>query len=308
MQNLYALPDSPALDHLRPGWEKLLGRLGRLKQSGMALAFSGGLDSMILLQICCKMNLDVLALHFTGPHLSAAHSRQAVRWLAERNIPHKTLEHPALSIPQVRNSDARRCYYCKQHIFGVLKQEAGTRALCDGTNAGDFKDYRPGMAALREHGVLSPFAESGLGKPQIKAIAKILNLDAPPYSAQNCLLTRFAYGLQVTAAQLDIIERAENTLRPLLMPSLKDEFNAACMQGGMEAKHADRQYRLRYVGGVYDCGAVRAELHVEGSSPLPQNLRQAIAGALSSCGLENAPIVLMPVISGYFDQNINRQA
>lgn len=277
---------------LRLYWEKLNQNLRSLNiDGGIALAFSGGLDSMVLLQLCLEIKLEVLALHFAGPQFASSHSRAAIAWLEEHQVPYKVVSYHALAIPEVRRSDPKRCYYCKKHVMGLLRQEAGGRILCDGTNSTDFKGYRPGLDALREEGVYSPFASVMLGKPQIRQIARILNLDAPSYNGQNCLLTRFEYGLPVFEEQLAAIEQAEEKIRPLLSKYGPD--------GELEGT---LQYRLRYLADPGAKQGARAELHIESSMRLPAGLERKLAGVLAAHGLDGAPIVAMPKVSGFFDK------
>lgn len=258
--------------------------LDSLKGGGVALAFSGGMDSLALLELCLGRGLDVLALHFTGPHLDSAHSRAASAWLAKRNVPHRVLDCDPLELPEVRAGDPRRCYYCKRHAFTLLKEAAGDRVLCDGTNAGDLGGYRPGLEALRELKVRSPLAEAGLDKAQLRALAARLGIALPPSGGQNCLLTRFAYGLGVTEERLRTIENAELEIRQLL--GLLQPMN----------------FRLRYLADG------RPALHVESPAPLPGALRDRLTALLAAHGLPGAPIVALPKISGFFDQGAGAAA
>lgn len=260
---------------------KIVNALKSIEEGhGIALAFSGGMDSLALLEICLRQGLNVLALHFTGPHLDSAHSRKAVAWLKARNIPHKVVSLNPLDIPEVAASHPRRCYFCKLAAFKLLAQEASGRVLCDGTNAGDLTGYRPGLEALTELGVRSPFAEAGLAKAEIRALAESLGIALPPSGGQNCLLTRFAYGLAVTEEALRGLETAEAELDQLL--------------GMLQPMN----FRLRYLADGH------AELHVESPAPLPAALHERLGDLLASHGLPATPIVTMQKLSGFFDKGI----
>lgn len=250
---------------------KILDRLQA--GGGIALAFSGGMDSAALLELCLRRGVDVLALHFTGPHLDSNHFRETVARLEARNIPHRILNCNPLEIAEVRENHPRRCYFCKLRAFGLLRSEAGGRTLCDGTNAGDLTGYRPGLQALAELGIHSPFAEAGLAKADIRALAESLGIALPPSGGQNCLLTRFAYGLTATEQQLRGIENAEAQARPLLHPL---------------------NFRLRYLSGG------RSELHVESSAPLSADLLDRLSAVLPG-----TPVVVMEKLSGFFDRTDN---
>lgn len=278
---------------LRLYWEKLNQNLNALKlDGGVALAFSGGMDSLVLLQLCLETGLEVLAIHFAGPQFASAHTAEAVKWLEEHDVPHKVVDYHALGIPEVRRSDVRRCYFCKKHLLATLKREAGGRLLCDGTNATDFKGYRPGLDALREAGVYSPFASVMLTKPQIRRMAQILGMDLPVSTGQSCLLTRFEYGLPVGERQLRVIEKVEDEVRPLLCT-----FNS---DGSLQSA---LQYRLRYITDMSATHGARAELHIESALPLPPALEDRLNAILAAAGIPGAPIRLMPRVSGFFDED-----
>lgn len=245
------------------------------KGSGLAIAFSGGLDSLVLLQLCTGLGLDVLAIHASGPQFVQGHSRTALAWLQKRKIPHKVAEHRALNIPEVRGSHPRRCYYCKTELIKSLREAAGGRILCDGTHAGDLTGYRPGLDALREQKVISPFLEAGLNKAQIRDLAEAHGFDLPEYGGQNCLLTRFEYGRKVAEEELALIEGLEAELARLLtLP-----------------------FRLRYL-------ASGPELHVESAAPLAAGLHHKLMQSLVGQGLAGAKIRVMPKVSGFFDLSL----
>lgn len=288
-------PAQGAWPELRLYWEKLAQNLAALKiDGGIALAFSGGLDSLVLLQLCREIDLEVLALHFRGPQFAASHSEEAIRWLEEHDAPYKIIEYNSLGVPEVRRSDVRRCYFCKKHIFGLLKEAAGGRILCDGTNSTDFMGYRPGLDALREHGVYSPFASVMLTKPQIRQIAQMLGLELPRLRGQNCLLTRFEYGLPVAEEKLRVIEQVEAEVAPLL--SLYDASGRITNA---------LPYRLRFVSDFSAPGGVQAELHIESAMRLPASLQVKLAELLERHGLGGAPVRVMAQVSGYFDKDLH---
>ena len=254
-----------------------MNRLRELaSEGGIALAFSGGLDSMVLLQLCQNIDLDVLAVHAVGPQFVSEHSRETVSWLERRNIDYKIVEHRALDIPEVRKTSPKRCYYCKSALIQSLREAAPGRILCDGSHLGDFDGSRPGIKALEEHKVVSPFFDTGFTKFKIHEMAEFYGLALPKYSGQNCLLTRFEYGRIVQGDELRVIEAAEAEIGPML------------------AMLRPMNFRLRYLNSG-------PELHVESSEPLPGALNDRIEAILARHGLPGAPIKVMAKVSGYFD-------
>lgn len=170
---------------------RLIATLSSIAQDGkLAIAYSGGVDSTILKEVALHAGLDVLPLTFD--------------W-------NKSLE-----IEEVRNNDRERCYYCKSLMMRSLKEEAmsqGYNVLCDGTNADDLGEYRPGLRALKENGVLSPIALSGLTKAELRSIGRELELDAADKPSSPCLLTRFPYDTPVSKEMISAVSAAENIVK-----------------------------------------------------------------------------------------------
>jgi uncharacterized protein len=111
-----------------------------------------------------------------------------------------------------------RCYYCKLALFGELNRIAQERALnhvVDGTNADDMNDYRPGLQASKELGVLHPLRDAGLTKEDIRALSVRIGLSTHDKPAAACLASRFPYGDEITAAELEKVALAENLLRQM---------------------------------------------------------------------------------------------
>ncbi|HET9533171.1 MAG TPA: ATP-dependent sacrificial sulfur transferase LarE, partial [Blastocatellia bacterium] len=111
-----------------------------------------------------------------------------------------------------------RCYYCKTELYSQLEQigrERGFAVVCDGTNADDVGDYRPGRQAAREHGVRSPLLECGLSKSDIRELSRRASLPTWDEPASACLSSRVPYGQVVTIEKLSMIDRAENELKQI---------------------------------------------------------------------------------------------
>ncbi len=237
------------------------------------VAFSGGLDSRFLLYMLTKQGKDVLAVHVVGPHMRQKESREALKWLSERNLPFSTVPFDPLNIPEVAANGRRRCYHCKLHMFTAIKALAAGRLVLDGSNASDAREYRPGSQALEELGVLSPLAEAGLSKPMIQVLAAEQGLDRSNQSNRPCLFTRFPYDFTSTPDLLSRVAAAEDAVEEL---GFKD-------------------FRLRWIGG-------QAVLHVavrEGD--LLDVKRAAVLGILSRHGFENAALEVRVNVSGFYD-------
>jgi uncharacterized protein len=113
-------------------------------------------------------------------------------------------------------NDSRRCFHCRTDLYSVLRPLAdrlGLAAVADGTNADDLGDYRPGQTAAREAGVISPLADAGISKAEVRAAARALGLPAADRPQNACLSSRIPRGTEITLTALTRIERAEAWLR-----------------------------------------------------------------------------------------------
>jgi uncharacterized protein len=214
---------SPALDALdfplaseaEAKEERLLERLAGL---GSALvAYSGGVDSSYLLW-AAQRALGARVLGVIGRSDTFAHS-QMERALAEAGrlgVAVRVVGTAELDDPRFRDNPPDRCYHCKSELFtklAPLAEAGGFAAVLDGSNADDLRDYRPGRRAGEERGVLSPLAEVGLGKAEIRALSRRAGLASWDQPAMPCLSSRFPYGTRITSGKLHQVEAAEAWLR-----------------------------------------------------------------------------------------------
>ena len=178
----------------------------------VTIAYSGGLDSRFLAFAASQLGYHVVLLHVAGPHMAPSESEGAVKDARDMGLTVTVITANPLGITELAAAGKNRCYVCKRHVFTELLKHAAGGRLCDGTNASDLTVYRPGRKALTELGIHSPLAEAGIGKPDIRRIARTMGMAHPDQAARPCLLTRFPYGMMPDAETLSLIAEAEDWL------------------------------------------------------------------------------------------------
>ena len=179
------------------------------------LAFSGGVDSRFLAHAARQAKAAFTAVHIAGPHVPRLDTEAALAWLERRGIAAVVVQFDPLVLDEVRRGTKNRCYQCKLEIFRLIRARAGLQPVAEGSNASDKMKFRPGARALQELGILSPLAEVGLGKPEIRSLAGHIGLEQPDQPSRPCLLTRFDYGLSPDKELLQRLASAENAIATL---------------------------------------------------------------------------------------------
>ena len=186
----------------------------------VAIGFSGGVDSSYLAAVMVEaLGRDhALALIGRSPSLAGREEDHAVVVARAIGIPYLEIDTGELADPRYAANPSNRCYFCKSVLWTTLRpvaQSRGFEMLIDGTNADDRFDYRPGGRAAVEQTVLSPLAEVGFTKTEIRQRTRDRGWPWWDRPAAPCLASRLPYGAAVTPERLRQIERAENALRDL---------------------------------------------------------------------------------------------
>jgi len=194
----------------------------RLEQlPGAVVAFSGGVDSAMLLHACkAALGDSVLAVTADSPSLPRAELADAELFAAEHGIEHVILATEELRRKGYRDNAPDRCFFCKTELFEEIAaqiarvSEAGWPVLY-GAIPDDDTEHRPGAQAAVQHGVLAPLAELDICKEEVRRYSREHGLATADKPSFACLASRIPYGTRVTAELLAQLERAETVLRDL---------------------------------------------------------------------------------------------
>jgi len=208
-------------------YEKLKEHIKNLRK--VVVGFSGGVDSTLLL----KASFDVLGREnvwaVTGDSESLMPEelelcRKLIPDLGLGNENYIEIKTDEISDPNYRKNPIDRCFYCKSELFGKLQEIAkkvGADYVLDGFNADDANDWRPGRKAAQKLDVVSPLAEVGITKKDIREIAREIGLPNWEKPSLACLASRIPYGSEITEEKLFQIAEAERFLRSLGFSQLR---------------------------------------------------------------------------------------
>lgn len=182
----------------------------------VAIAFSGGVDSTFLLKTAQEVLGDrVLAVTASSAAFPNRELREAADFCAGEGIRQVVFDVNERQAECFASNPPNRCYICKKAIFTGIREIADAHEIfhvAEGSNMDDTGDYRPGLAAVAELGVLSPLREAGLYKQEIRSLSREMKLPVWQKPSYACLASRFVYGEAITREKLARVEAAEDFL------------------------------------------------------------------------------------------------
>ena len=184
----------------------------------VAVAFSGGADSTLLLAMCLRVlgSQAVLAVTADSPTLPRTELAEAQELARELGATHTVIETEEMDDAHFTSNPPDRCFYCKQELFESIRTLAGERGFAHiayGATEADLGDHRPGMRAASQAGAVAPLLEAGFTKQDVREMSRELGLRTWDKPAMACLSSRFPYGTHLTQPDLAQVERAEELLR-----------------------------------------------------------------------------------------------
>lgn len=213
---------------LRERFEALKDFMDQCAKGPVCVAFSGGVDSSLLLKMACesakKFHNPVYAVTFQTMLHPACDLEIAGRVAAEVGADHHVIEVNELELEALRNNPPERCYLCKRRLFQALlefAEERGARCALDGTNEDDLHVYRPGLRALKELGIISPLARFHITKQEVKELAAGYGLSTAGRPSTPCMATRLPYGEPLDYALLRRIEEGETGLKAIFTGNIR---------------------------------------------------------------------------------------
>ena len=187
-----------------------------IKHKKIVVAVSGGTDSLVLSKLVKKYAKEFVLAIVVGPNIPLEEINRAKAFANYLSVKIYILTYDPLSLPALRKNTDKRCYACKREMFRKLtklKEELGYDMVIDGTKKTDLSEFRPGLKALKEFNIVSPFALSGITKADVLAIGKELKLDKWLMPSNTCYATRIMDNQEITIELLNRIREAEQIIR-----------------------------------------------------------------------------------------------
>lgn len=230
------------------------------------VAFSGGVDSSLLLKLACdfaeETGASVYGVFFHTMLHPTSEVKSARKVAEEMKAIFRVLKINELEAAGISDNPKDRCYRCKKYLFETLKKEAGhlgVERILEGTNEDDLHVYRPGMQAVKELGIISPLAEAGLTKKEVRRLADEYGISVAQKPSAPCLATRFPYGVRLSYEAMNKVHQGEEYLRKMGLYNVRlrshgeiarIEVDVDAMEKIMEERDNISEY-MKELGYVY---------------------------------------------------------
>ena len=196
--------------------DKLESLVSFLKSKKVIVAFSGGVDSSLLAFLSNKYAKESLLVTEKSILYPDDEIRLTKEFAKKNGINHLIIERNPLEDENFRVNPKNRCYICKKGLYKdiiKIKEERNFDLIVDGSNLDDLSDYRPGMQALKELNISTPYIDFKISKQEIREICRQFNLEVQSKPSMACFSSRIPYNQEINEEKLDMIREAENFLK-----------------------------------------------------------------------------------------------
>jgi uncharacterized protein len=196
--------------------QKLNQLIAFLKYKKIIVAFSGGVDSSLLAFLSKKYGKDVLLVTERSLLYLDEDIDEAAQFAKKYQIPHIIIEFEPLNDNEFKKNPVNRCYICKKGLYSEIikiKEERNFDTILDGSNLDDLSDYRPGMQALMELNISTPYLDFKINKDEIRKILKYYQLEIYSKPSMACFASRIPYNQLINEKKLMMIKEAERFLK-----------------------------------------------------------------------------------------------
>ncbi len=222
------MTDTPWGDEVEASIARVQRRISGYGASQALVAFSGGVDSALVLALAARTlgAATVTAVTAVSPSYPAGEMKQARGVARGLGVRFERIETREVEKEAYARNDASRCLHCKIELYAAMQGltsagAAQNTVLLAGANADDRQEFRPGLLAAERYGIRNPLLEERIDKSSVRGMARRLELPVAEKPALACLASRVAYGIRVTPDVLARIDRAEQAVRALGFSSVR---------------------------------------------------------------------------------------
>jgi len=248
--------------------DKLLKELSGLEC--LLISYSGGIDSTLLAVLAQKAIYDrVKCILFDAPIVPRRAVRDAEEIASKFGLCCNIMPFTIMENEEFRKNSPNRCYICKKHSAKMLRDQAeklGISNIADGINASDLSEYRPGLQASNEDGIIHPFLSLGIQKAEIRQMAQDCGFDFWNKPSASCLASRIPYGEEITLEKLQMVENAENIMHDLGFSNLRVRLHGKIARIELIPEEFEKAVSIRHrvVEVLQGCGFSYITLDLKG--------------------------------------------